>query len=256
MAVHTQVSFVSRALLEKFTSGLKIARQLNVGANTVSLKRKNRSRSRRRRGSQSRLRKSLSMGVIIGIVALPFAYVLDPSLLRSAGKTRRDAVRVAVAGSTETSITEPRAPRNIGTQDGDAEAELIPKGSRLGHVQPVVDGDTLYLQGGEKIRLYGIDVPERNQSYGKQSTSAFREIIGDSVYVDRRDVDRYGREVAVLYTREGVNVKRGRMVVRTLRTTRQGAHGLPSICFQCWCGLVGRRTNCALGVAKKVRAHV
>ena len=73
-------------------------------------------------------------------------------------------------------------------------------------MQRVVDGDTVYLQDGAKIRLHGIDAPERNQPYGKQSTAELKDMLGDSVYVERRDIDRYGREVAVLYTPEGVNV--------------------------------------------------
>ncbi len=64
----------------------------------------------------------------------------------------------------------------------------------------VTDGDTITVMHGsraEKIRLYGIDCPERGQDYGsraKQFTS--RMVFGKFVEVTAVDRDPYGRAVA------------------------------------------------------------
>lgn len=172
----------------------------------MSFRRKNRSKWRQRRGTHSRLSRSLSVGAIIAVAVLASTLVLDKPFFSDAGKTFTDSVASAVPTITQTPATRQVAPENDSAEDRAAVVGVIPKGSRLGEVRRVVDGDTVYLQDGAKIRLHGIDAPERNQPYGKQSTAELRGMLGDSVYVDTRDVDRYGREVAVLYTPEGVNV--------------------------------------------------
>ena len=70
----------------------------------------------------------------------------------------------------------------------------------------VVDGDSLAL-AGERIRLHGIDAPESAQTCrasgarwrcGERATRGLREHIGGrTVTCEERDVDRYGRIVAV-----------------------------------------------------------
>jgi micrococcal nuclease len=71
-----------------------------------------------------------------------------------------------------------------------------------GKVVGVTDGDTitvLHEGRGEKIRLYGIDCPEKRQDFGtkaKEATSALT--FGKIVEVEPVDVDRYGRTVALV----------------------------------------------------------
>ena len=65
----------------------------------------------------------------------------------------------------------------------------------------VIDGDTLDL-GGERIRLFGIDAPERGQSCGPITCgTAATEVLADilsagPVRCTRVNTDRYGRTVA------------------------------------------------------------
>ena len=69
-----------------------------------------------------------------------------------------------------------------------------------------IDGDTIDF-GGQRIRLFGIDAVEANQNCerngeawncGQDATAALRGILeGRSLQCERRDVDRYGRVVAV-----------------------------------------------------------
>lgn len=65
----------------------------------------------------------------------------------------------------------------------------------------VIDGDTLDL-GGERIRLFAIDAPERGQgcgplACGKAATEALADILSAGpVRCTRVNTDRYGRTVA------------------------------------------------------------
>ncbi len=70
----------------------------------------------------------------------------------------------------------------------------------------VVDGDTLDV-AGQRIRLFGIDAPERRQTCdrngqiwacGDWARSALaRQVQGSTVTCDVQDHDRYGRAVAI-----------------------------------------------------------
>ena len=82
----------------------------------------------------------------------------------------------------------------------------VPDEAKWAKVDRVVDGDTVYTKDGTKIRLHGIDTPERDQPYGKQATGALDALIETKVFVEEKDTDRYGRLVGVLYTAEGLNV--------------------------------------------------
>jgi len=70
----------------------------------------------------------------------------------------------------------------------------------FGQVVRVADGDTLsVLKGGTltRVRLYGVDCPERGQDFGtraKQFTS--EAVFGRIVEVDPVETDRYRRVVA------------------------------------------------------------
>jgi endonuclease YncB( thermonuclease family) len=79
----------------------------------------------------------------------------------------------------------------------------------------VIDGDSLDL-GGTQIRLFGIDAPEgrqtcrdaegRNYRCGRSATKALRRLVGRSVVrCEKRDVDGYGRTVAVCF-KDGIDL--------------------------------------------------
>ena len=76
-------------------------------------------------------------------------------------------------------------------------------------IATVIDGDTIHINNN-KIRLLGIDAPEKNQKCvfnnkdwecGKNSTLALREMIENSPVICRiNDVDRYKRYIAVCFS--------------------------------------------------------
>jgi endonuclease YncB( thermonuclease family) len=67
-----------------------------------------------------------------------------------------------------------------------------------GRVVGVSDGDTISVLGGDyiqyKIRLSGIDAPEKNQAFGQRSKEHLRKLVfGKLVTVEWHKTDRYKR---------------------------------------------------------------
>ncbi len=70
--------------------------------------------------------------------------------------------------------------------------------SLTGKVVKITDGDTLYVLDANykehKIRLAGIDAPERKQAYGLASRKHLASIVaGQQVTIEYKKRDRYGR---------------------------------------------------------------
>lgn len=64
----------------------------------------------------------------------------------------------------------------------------------------VQDGDTLKLADGTRVRLWGIDAPEKNQDYGDASRARLKELCeGKTVRLQVKDTDQYGRKVALVF---------------------------------------------------------
>ena len=57
-----------------------------------------------------------------------------------------------------------------------------------------------------KIRLWGIDCPERGQAFGKQAKLFMSELVfGKEVRVRKEDTDRYRRIIGVVRLEDGTN---------------------------------------------------
>ena len=78
----------------------------------------------------------------------------------------------------------------------------------VGTVTRVVDGDTFYLNSvGTRIRLWGLDAPERSEKGGNAATRALREIAhGQRVTCKEIDIDRYDRIVGQCFLNDGGDV--------------------------------------------------
>lgn len=94
-----------------------------------------------------------------------------------------------------------------------AHSVQAPQETIYGQVVYISDGDTIHLQpkyGNKiKIRLYGIDAPEKAQPYGPQSTGILRQLIGNQ-YVEVKSFghDRYGRCLGKIYlNRQDINAE-------------------------------------------------
>jgi endonuclease YncB( thermonuclease family) len=81
---------------------------------------------------------------------------------------------------------------------------LLPMSAQAwqGEVVKVLDGDTLHVQKGKeivKVRLYGIDCPEKRQSFGPQATLFTQQfILRKKAKVEVVNTDRYGRTVGLV----------------------------------------------------------
>ena len=69
-----------------------------------------------------------------------------------------------------------------------------------GKVIRVADGDTITIldvtNTQNKIRLYGIDAPEKAQDFGNKSREKLASLVaGKNIAVTVMDIDRYGRNV-------------------------------------------------------------
>jgi len=79
-----------------------------------------------------------------------------------------------------------------------------------GKVVRIADGDTITILTEDnrqvKIRLDGIDCPERGQDYGTKATDFTRELCaGKTVTIDSIGTDRYKRVLGVVWA-DSVNV--------------------------------------------------
>ena len=74
-----------------------------------------------------------------------------------------------------------------------------------GEVVGITDGDTITVLNSKtlkdvKIRLYGIDTPERGQAFSKRAKQFTSKLVyGKVVEVKVMATDRYGRTVAMIY---------------------------------------------------------
>lgn len=66
----------------------------------------------------------------------------------------------------------------------------------------VIDGDTVDMAGGERVRLIGIDAPERGDAYYEVAATRLRELLQGKVVElrsDTADRDEYGRLLRYVY---------------------------------------------------------
>ena len=79
-----------------------------------------------------------------------------------------------------------------------------------GPVVSVLDGDTievLHNQHPERIRLSGIDCPEKGQAYGQKAKHAASALVfGKEVTLQTHGKDKYGRTLADVLLPDGTNV--------------------------------------------------
>jgi micrococcal nuclease len=95
-------------------------------------------------------------------------------------------------------------------------AAKLPRGGTAAHIEYVVDGDTVQLTNGRRVRLVQIDTPEvynAPECYGKQASKVAKRLLrpGMAVRLYREPktdaVDEYGRLLRyVVRARDGLDV--------------------------------------------------
>lgn len=72
-------------------------------------------------------------------------------------------------------------------------------------VTEVLDGDTFRLENNEKVRLIGIDTPEKGEKLSQEATELLEELIlGKKITLekDKTDKDKYDRSLRYVYMGE------------------------------------------------------
>ncbi len=84
-------------------------------------------------------------------------------------------------------------------------------------VKRVVDGDTLWLKDGRKVRLIGVNTPEldkkgrQSEPFSRQAKQRLLALVGDPAVIRLKvgedAKDRYGRLLAYVFTERGLSVE-------------------------------------------------
>lgn len=85
-------------------------------------------------------------------------------------------------------------------------------------ISRVIDGDTIELEGGARVRFIGVDTPEvvdsrtEVQCFGPEASAYTKELLKDGNVVLKKDItdtDKYGRLLRYVYLPDGtfVNLK-------------------------------------------------
>jgi micrococcal nuclease len=72
-------------------------------------------------------------------------------------------------------------------------------------VTGVIDGDTIIIEGGYRVRYIGIDTPEKDQAYYEKAKQINRELVHNKTVRlerDTTDKDRYGRLLRYVYVED------------------------------------------------------
>jgi micrococcal nuclease len=94
------------------------------------------------------------------------------------------------------------------TTTANGEITQVVPGTVPVQVVRVIDGDTIDVRsGGEelRVRLFGIDAPERGEPCAEEATDRLVELAGGVVQLlpDERIEDRFGRQLRYVYAADG-----------------------------------------------------
>jgi endonuclease YncB( thermonuclease family) len=77
-----------------------------------------------------------------------------------------------------------------------------------GTILRVIDGDTFIFQtdeGNLRIRMFGIDAPEKSQEFGLESKAFLEGYLHKTGILEKKSIDKYGRTLGILFV-NGVNI--------------------------------------------------
>lgn len=78
---------------------------------------------------------------------------------------------------------------------------LVKKESRvLVNVSRVIDGDTIDLTDGKRVRLLGINTPEKNENFYQEAKDYLNQTVGNGeIWLEAFGKDKYGRTLGYIY---------------------------------------------------------
>lgn len=145
-------------------------------------------------------------------IALFLGVSLLVALSFFAGRSLKPSTRVSPSPIQEKETTEsPKQPSP--TPSIESEEKLSNKGqiSKKGIVSYVIDGDTIVLKDGEKVRYLGMNTPEKGRPFSAEATEQNKKLIDGKeveLELDVQTKDQYGRTLAYVWLGETmVNLK-------------------------------------------------
>lgn len=83
-----------------------------------------------------------------------------------------------------------------------AKNSIKSKSNTIAKVFQVIDGDTIELTNGQKVRLLGIDAPEKGKYYYQEASNRLEHLVkGKEVFLEKdfSNRDNYGRLLRYVY---------------------------------------------------------
>lgn len=110
---------------------------------------------------------------------------------------------IGVAGGKFLKLFD-RYPWELGEGGPSTSEEVVDTSAiQLVRVIRVIDGDTIELEGGERVRYLGVDTPEKGEPFFKESTERNREWVEGEVIAlkvcEEEPRDAYGRLLGWVY---------------------------------------------------------
>ncbi len=117
------------------------------------------------------------------------------------------ALVAVLAIGCETRVESKRHPLTDSDLAPSSEHSLLCNDCQLVDVTRVIDGDTLDTSMG-RVRLFGVDTPERGKSCFQEATDFTRMAAGSKVRIENgpRQTDSYGRRLAYVYESSGDSI--------------------------------------------------
>jgi len=140
------------------------------------------------------------LSLLAGLVVVALVGTATPAVLQ-----RNDAAPESASAPLVRAADVPL------TRGGDGLRLDDPSKLPLVAVDRIVDGDTLDVGAGDskqRVRVFGIAAPERDERCGPEATEELRNLAGSQVrfVADARLEDRYGRELRYLFTPDGRSI--------------------------------------------------
>jgi endonuclease YncB( thermonuclease family) len=186
-----------RCYLGRPSDALRIMRGLGLGIRTAELE----------KYQKTKFPSRLSGRIVLDVGRKGEAYYVYPQNLRGRflGKPQ-DALRVmAELGLGANDKTLAGVPVNLKyplNAKGGNPAAIGINAKETSTVAYIVDGDTVELSDGRRVRYIGIDTPERDDHFYTQAKQANSELVLNKEIIMERDIsdkDKYGRLLRYVY---------------------------------------------------------
>ena len=146
--------------------------------------------------------RGLAGWVQLAVAIVAALVVVSPFTSESDRQTVAATAPATVAPATTTTPAPALAPATTSTTASTLPAGIPAQGDDTAVVR-IIDGDTLEVTGGTRVRLIGVDTPETADCFGAEATRYAKELMPAGTRVrlvyDVQRLDSFGRTLAYVY---------------------------------------------------------